>query len=121
MGGLLPRLNHRLGGRIGCLLVHNFPLPVYEVISNGYRVIVQARELGKDDRTGRTASQASWLLSGQKRILHRLKAAHTEVNWYLEQVRNSAQCKRILFREDLVAAHVRKKRLKELQSDVVEQ
>merc|ERR1711862_138049 len=41
---ILPKINHLLGKRIGYIFVHDFPLPVYNVVSKCYILLAQSSD-----------------------------------------------------------------------------
>lgn len=124
--GFLPHFNHRLGSRIGYIFVHNFPLPLYEVMSAGFITVVQARELQETAAVAAIScedsspgEEAHWEEERQM-LVDRLAASKTQVAWYIKQLA-PRYCRRAVFREDKVADEMRKRRLAELQAAISEQ
>mmetsp|Transcript_24148 Transcript_24148/g.77779 ORF Transcript_24148/g.77779 Transcript_24148/m.77779 type:complete len:335 (-) Transcript_24148:122-1126(-) len=106
---ILPRMNHFLGKRIGYVLVHNFALPVYEVVSRCY--VLLAREKDQD-------------LDGEARLrtMQKLEECHTQLGWYIQQSEMQlTSCKSwFAFDEDHVLIRCERDKLRKLRSDVAE-
>jgi len=100
---LLPRMNHRLGTRIGYVLVHDFPLPVYEVISKSFFLLAQAED-------GQNMPDRDFVKS--------LISLHYELGWYVKQLIPKRACGCLTYDEDKVVATREMKNLQSLQAEV---
>jgi len=68
---ILPAVNYRLSQRIGFVFVHNFPLPMMEVLSRAYTLLAKHQQ-------GRTD------VSPPEELVQLMKVSQ-EVDWYLAQ------------------------------------
>lgn len=62
------RLNHRLGTRIGYVFVHDYPLPVADVVNKSYMLLAEAEEVSQSEmllqQLGNVRDELDWYLKG---------------------------------------------------------
>jgi len=93
------RVNHNLGRRLGGILVHDFPLPMYEVQSKCYRLLADIEDNGCT-----------------KTLMQDLRSMHRELSWYINQL--EPNCLWVEEQEDSLSADREAGKLRRMQDEI---
>lgn len=108
--GLLPKLNYRLGKRIGRVLVHDFPLPMIEVLSSAYYLLARLDEKTLDAR--------------DPELLEKVGRVRDELDWYMQELDDlieksgKKRQKWFTFEEDVINARRERARLQRAKDKI---